>query len=407
MVSALITVGSELLTGRVRDENGPHIAKGLLRTDLLLNEIRVTGDRPGDMARAIEELAPRCDVLFVTGGLGPTEDDLTCEVILECLGAEGEPHVPTMEKIRKYFALRNIEPPGGVWKMARVPRGARVFPNDIGMACGFAAKLGTSVIIAMPGVPREMQRMFDDGVLPYLRKEIGIKDRTALLFRTAIIREGEVDEKIMASGLPLGEMEWGICSGAGVNDISFSELPGKPFDAPAIGRAMKEMFAESLLVGASLEEDVVSLLTERGMTIALAESCTGGLIAARITDVPGASKVFPGSVVAYSNEAKVKLLGVSASTLERCGAVSEETAREMAAGARQAFGADIGVSVTGIAGPDGGSAEKPAGTVCFGFAWPGETVSGRECFPGDRERVRLFSTAYALNRVRVRLVSGL
>jgi nicotinamide-nucleotide amidase len=312
-----------------------------------------------------------------------------------------------MEKIRAYFALRGQEPPKGVWKMARVPRGARVFMNEIGMACGFAAKLDKSVIISMPGVPREMKRMFDKGVLPFLREELGVKDRTALLFRTALIREGEVDEKIKSSGLPLGEMEWGICSGSGVNDISFSELPGKPFDAPAIGRAMKEIFAESLLDGASLEEDVVRLLAERGMTIALAESCTGGMIAVRITDVPGASKVFPGSVVAYSNEAKVKLLGVSASTLERYGAVSEETAIEMADGARNAFRADIGVSVTGIAGPAGGSAEKPAGTVCFGFAWPGKTVSKREFFPGDRERVRLFSTAYALNRVRMRLLCGI
>ena len=246
--------------------------------------------------------------------------------------------------------------------------------------------------------------MFDSGVIPYLRDELGVKEKSSLFFQTALIREAEVDERITSSGLPLHEMEWGICTGPGITEISFLEIPGKPFDCPSIGKAMRKLFGNSLLEHGSLEGDLVRLLSERGMTIALAESCTGGMTASRITGVPGSSKVFPGSLVAYSNEAKEGLLGVSSSTLARHGAVSEETAVEMAAGVKKAFGADIGVSITGIAGPDGGSADKPAGTVCFGFALPEKIDSKREFFPGDRERVRLFSTAYALNGVRLRMM---
>ncbi len=198
-------------------------------------------------------------------------------------------------------------------------------------------------------------------------------------------------------------MEWGICTSPGVNEITFAGKEDRPFAEDDIIAAMKGEFGGALLQRGSLEEDVVALLDGRGLTLALAESCTGGMVAARVTGTPGASRVFTGGVTAYANEAKARLLGVSESTLEKFGAVSEETAREMAEGARRALGANFGVSVTGIAGPGGGSGEKPVGTVCFGLASPEGVTSRREFIPGDRARVRDFSAAFALNMLRIYL----
>ncbi|MBP7584908.1 MAG: CinA family nicotinamide mononucleotide deamidase-related protein [Spirochaetes bacterium] len=403
MRAALVATGSELLHGSVRDTNAAFIGSRLFRTDLELAETRFTGDREDDIRRAIEETADRYDVVFVTGGLGPTEDDITCAAICAVSGLGTEIHAPSKERMMRFFAARGVSPNAGDMKMVTVPAGAAAFPNEVGLACGFAVRRKESTILALPGVPREMERMFDAHVLPYLMKELGARERCHLVFRVAAVREAEVDRRVKSLALPLGELEWGICTSPGVNEVTFAEKKGRPFAEGDIAAAMKGEFGDALLERGSLEEDVVFLLEGRGLTLALAESCTGGMVAARVTDVPGASRVFTGGVTAYANEVKAGLLGVSVATLEKFGAVSEETAREMAEGARQIMRAGIGVSVTGIAGPGGGSVEKPVGTVCFGLASPKGVVSRKEFFPGDRARVRDFSAAFALNMLRTYL----
>jgi len=401
--AALVATGSELLHGSVRDTNAAFIGSRLFRTDLELAETRFTGDREDDIRRAIGETAAVYDAVFVTGGLGPTEDDITCAAICAVAGLGTEIHAPSKERMMRFFAARGVSPNAGDMKMVTVPSGAAVFPNEVGLACGFAVHHGERTILALPGVPREMERMFDAHVLPYLMKELGARERRHLVFRVAAVREAEVDRRVKSLALPLDEMEWGICTSPGVNEITFAGKEDRPFAEDDIIAAMKGEFGGALLQRGSLEEDVVALLDGRGLTLALAESCTGGMVAARVTGVPGASRVFTGGVTAYANEAKARLLGVSESTLEKFGAVSEETAREMAEGARLALGANFGVSVTGIAGPGGGSGEKPVGTVCFGLASPEGVTSRREFIPGDRARVRDFSAAFALNMLRIYL----
>jgi nicotinamide-nucleotide amidase len=401
--AAVLATGSELLHGQVRDANGAFIASRLFRTDLELDEMRFTGDRGDDIRRALKELTARRGAVFVTGGLGPTEDDITCDAVCALMNLRTEVHEASRGRMIDFFALRGMTPNDGDMKMVTVPEGARVFPNDIGLACGFAVTRNGCAIIAMPGVPREMNRMFDAHVVPYLTGDLGVKTRRHLVFRAVAIRESEVNLRVKSLGLPLDGMEWGICTAPGLNEVTFAESPGLPFPADDISAAMNGAFGGSLLERGSLEEEVVFLLGERGRTLAIAESCTGGMAAALVTAVPGASNVFLGGVTAYSNESKARLLGVAGATLERYGAVSEETAREMAEGARRAFGAGIGVSITGIAGPGGGSDDKPVGTVCFGLATPDATVARREFIPGDRERVRAFSAVIALNMVRTHL----
>lgn len=403
MRAAVLATGSELLHGQVRDANGAFIASRLFRTDLELDEMRFTGDRGDDIRRALKELTARRGAVFVTGGLGPTEDDITCDAVCALMNLRTEVHEASRGRMIDFFALRGMTPNDGDMKMVTVPEGARVFPNDIGLACGFAVTRNGCAIIAMPGVPREMNRMFDAHVVPYLTGDLGVKTRRHLVFRAVAIRESEVNLRVKSLGLPLDGMEWGICTAPGLNEVTFAESPGLPFPADDISAAMNGAFGGSLLERGSLEEEVVFLLGERGRTLAIAESCTGGMAAALVTAVPGASNVFLGGVTAYSNESKARLLGVAGATLERYGAVSEETAREMAEGARRAFGAGIGVSITGIAGPGGGSDDKPVGTVCFGLATPDATVARREFIPGDRERVRAFSAVIALNMVRTHL----
>lgn len=403
MRAALVSTGSELLHGQVRDSNGAFIGSRLFRTDLDLAETRFTGDRVDDIRRALEETVARHDAVIITGGLGPTEDDLTCAIVRGMTGLGGEVHEPSRARMIEFFSRRGVSPAAGDMKMVTVPAGAVVLPNELGLACGFAVRWKGRAVIALPGVPREMERMFDAHVMPYLRNELGVGPRRHLVFRTVVIREAEVDRRVMSMGFPLDDLEWGICTSPGVNEVTFAEKPGRPFAEDDISAAMKKMFGDSLLERGSLEEDVVSLLGERGLMLAVAESCTGGLVAARVTDVPGASLVFMGGVTAYSDGVKSRLIGVSEATLDRYGAVSEETAREMAEGARQALGSDVAVSVTGIAGPGGGSAEKPVGTVCFGLAAKSGIRSWREFMPGDRGRIRAFSAAFALNIVRIYL----
>ncbi len=399
MQACAIITGSELLHGQIADQNGPFLATRLFTSAVEMKEIHLVGDCPEAIRRTFEDAIKRYHVVFVTGGLGPTDDDLTCRIICDVFNLEMDVDDASRDKMEAVFALRGLAPGPGDMKMVSVPKGAVVLPNDVGLACGFALHRDACTVVAMPGVPREMEPMFDHYVWPYLKNARGVRERKHFVMRTALMRESEVNARVhtLVEGL---SVEWSICAKYGINELTFVEREGSPFPEEAIRAGMEREFGKRLLRRDSIEEDVLALLEEKNLMLACAESCTGGLLSSRLTDVPGASKAFLGTVVSYSNEAKIRLLGVSKKTLENFGAVSEEVAGEMAAGACNALSADVAISITGIAGPGGGSAEKPVGTVCFGLASPGQVKTRKEFFPGDRDRVRTFSAVYALNMVR-------
>lgn len=294
MHACVIATGSELLRGRVRDENGALIAAGLFRLDMELGEMRFVGDRVADIRSALDETAARYEVLFITGGLGPTEDDLTCGILCDLAGVGTEIHGPSLDRMNDFFSKRGMEPRPGDMKMVTVPIGSRVFPNEVGMACGFAMPFRSSRVIALPGPPRELKRMWEAHVLPWLREGLGVKEKMFLTFRTLLLREAEADERVKSLELGKSGLEWGICTAPGINEITVTSTGGANFDESALRSSMRRLFGESLLDGESLEEEVVALLAGRGLTLSLAESCTGGMIGARITDVPGSSRVFRG-----------------------------------------------------------------------------------------------------------------
>lgn len=399
MKACAIITGSELLHGQIVDQNGPFLASKLFTSTIDLQEIHLVGDSPDAIRRSLNNAMDQNRIVFITGGLGPTDDDLTCNIVCDVCGLEMDVDEASREKMEAVFALRGLAPGPGDMKMVSVPKGAFVFPNDVGLACGFALRHGACTLVVMPGVPREMEPMFDHHVWPYLKEVLGVEERKNFVMRTCLMRESEVNARVR-SLLEGMDVEWGICAKYGICEITFVENERSPFPLEKIRESMAKEFGNRLLFRGSIEEDVLMLLEEKRLTLGCAESCTGGLISSRLTDVPGASNAFLGTVVSYSNEAKMQILGVAQSTLEAFGAVSEETAAEMAKGARDALSSDIAISTTGIAGPGGGSAEKPVGTVCFGLAGAGLVKTRKEFFPGDRFRVRNFSAVYALNLLR-------
>ncbi|HQO02193.1 MAG TPA: CinA family nicotinamide mononucleotide deamidase-related protein [Spirochaetota bacterium] len=398
---AVLSTGNEIIQGNVTDTNSRFIASGLFRTDLRLVRVVIVGDDPAELSEGISGCAAKADCVIITGGLGPTEDDYTLEVLCGMTGCAPAVYEKGAARMEAFFSSMGMKPNPGDIKMVSVPDGAKVFENTTGLAAGYALTFHDTLIIAMPGVPGEMQPMFDNEVLPYLQTEYGVRVKRHLTFRSVMLRESEVNKRVKSLPLPFDDFEWGICTTPGMNTVTFVEKSGRPFPDVRIQEEVRRALGNTVLGEDLLEKEVVAILAAEGITLAAAESCTGGLVAERITSVPGASAVFSGGVVAYSNTAKADILGVRPETLEQFGAVSEETAAEMAEGVRRLFGADIGIATTGIAGPGGGTVGKPVGTVCFGFAVKGGTETFTRNIPGDRERVRRFTSQTILNKIRL------
>jgi nicotinamide-nucleotide amidase len=338
-------------------------------------------DSSAEIKNAVAESLARADLIITTGGLGPTSDDLTRELIAELLGKKLVEDASVLRDIENYFAKRNRPRPTQTRVEAFVPEGAVVLRNKNGTAPGLAIEIknpkskivNPKWLIILPGPPRELRPMFDEFVVPLLQREFVAENFICRTLRTSGIGESIVQEKIETNLQPLvlRGLEIGYCARPGAVDV---RLTARGAGAQKIVDA-GELIAQNIL-GAGIygfddeeiENVVVKLLTQKKKTLALAESCTGGLIAHRITNVPGASEIFRGGIVAYSNAAKEKFLGVRAESLKKFGAVSEQVAREMAAGAREKFGADFAIAVTGIAGPSGGTVDKPVGTVFIAMA---------------------------------------
>ncbi len=409
LTAEIICVGTELLMGQVLNTNERFIASHLTEAGIALNHSSVVGDNPGRLKGAVSLAKGRSDIIIMTGGLGPTDDDLTKETVAEAFGKRLVFHPECMEKMVEYLKDAGKNLTGNNEKQAYLPEGCIVVENHNGTAPGCIIEEGEKAVILLPGPPGEMVPMFMEDVLPYLKKRSGtvLYSRVLRLFGIGESRAAAmIDDLIKAQTNPTiapyakeGEVTFRVTASA-END---EEARAMVDDACRVmyGRLGDYIYGEGDTT--SLAEVVVRALKEKNMTVSTAESCTGGLIGKMITEVSGASEVYGFGFVTYANEAKMQLIGVKGETLEKYGAVSEETAKEMAEGARRVSGSDIAVSVTGIAGPGGGTKEKPVGLVYIGVSDGAGTEAFRFMQHGDRERVRNKSALCALDLILKRI----
>ncbi len=401
----VINTGTELLLGNTLNTHSAWFGRELFKLGLRIARQTTVPDGEA-ITVAITESIRRADVLIVTGGLGPTSDDLTREITAEVLGLELITDEAALRSLEGFFTMRGRPMAAANLKQVLCPVGADILPNPNGTAPGIYVPprlngRSNCAIFLLPGPPRELYPMYQAEVVPRLRALSGVETAyEALELKFTGIGESDFHQGIDAELAAIPGLEYGYCAHIGEVDLRLIGAPA----ALAQGRAITLGHFEKFLIsddGCSLEAMVVRLLTARNLKLATAESCTGGLIANRITDVPGASAVLTHGFVTYANAAKVGLLGVSASDLEAHGAVSETVACQMAAGALRVSGADIAVAVTGIAGPSGGTAEKPVGTAWIGLATKDAAATAFKVYhPRNRHDFKLAVSQSALEAVR-------
>jgi nicotinamide-nucleotide amidase len=403
--AAILSTGDELTTGRIVDTNSSWIADKLFEIGIDLVGVLTVGDHRDRLVWAWRRGLELADVVISTGGIGPTADDLTSEVVAEVLGVPLVEDADSAARIRKMFEALGREMPLNNLKQALMPRGATIIPNAFGTAPGYRVARGEKHLVVLPGVPREMKPMMEETILPWLTGLRGGDEvYVARTFQTFGLTESGLDEMVAGAVDPA---EGRVSFRASFPEVSVRVVVhGKPAETEARLATLAARLRERIgpfVYGegkTTMEEVVGGLLRERGLSIALAESCTGGLVTHRLTNVPGSSAYVLGAGVTYADTAKRALLGVRAETLQAHGAVSEETAAEMAEGARRSFGANLGLAVTGIAGPDGGTPDKPVGTVCFGLASGSGVVTRRYQLWGTRDWVKLLASQVALDWIR-------
>lgn len=400
----LITTGSELLLGFTANTHVNYIARQLADIGLRLDRQTTVGDHRAEMRNAVSEALDRSDVILITGGLGPTSDDFTRDVVAELLDRKLVRDDGVAALISERFRKRGIRMPDSVLVQSLVPTGAQVLPNVNGTAPGLVIENAGSLVLLLPGPPRELKPLFEQYVRPVLEKNFAPADRPVCrVFKVVGLAESLVEEKVAPALADLPDIELGYCAKMGeveVRVISKTAEPAESKIRAALGDAIFGVGEDRL------EEVVIQLLTAAHQTIATAESCTGGLIASRLTNVSGASEVFLTGYVTYSNESKTRLLGVRKETLAKHGAVSEEVCREMAEGCRQHAETDFALATTGIAGPSGGTPEKPVGLVYTGLATPTRTEVRRHLLLFDRETFKFFASQNALDTVRRELLEA-
>jgi nicotinamide-nucleotide amidase len=413
----LLCTGDELVTGLTMDTNSPYLEERLFELGLKVERVTLVGDVREHITRALREGAARADVLLVSGGLGPTADDFTAECAAEAAGVPLEEDARVLEALRERVARRGRALTSNVARMARVPRGAEVVLNPVGAAPLFILRLGGCQLFFLPGVPREYRALVDGEVLPRVRAEWETRPdrvhRAFRLLRTVGVPESVLDARVAPLAAAHPRVVFGFRTHAPENHLKLmAEAPSRAEAEAALAAAEAAARAElgPALFGVdgdTYPEVLARLLTEARATLALAESCTGGLIASRLTAVPGASSFLVGGVVVYTERMKQSWVGVPAELLERHGAVSRPVAVAMAEGVRAACRATHGLSVTGFAGPTGGTPEEPVGTVYCALATEGApTRCERFTLPGDRDSVRLFAASHALELLREHLLSA-
>ncbi len=407
MVVELICVGTELLLGNIVNTNAAYLSEKCALLGLSMYHQSVVGDNAERLKESLETALNRSDVVILSGGLGPTQDDLTKETAAEVMGIplKEDPH--SRERIKEYFKNSQYKViTDNNWKQALVPEGAIVLDNENGTAPGIIMEKNGKSVILLPGPPGELIPMFEGKVYDYLNKlqpEIIYSTMVRICGLGESFVENEIRDLIdnqtnptIATYAKIGQVDLRVTAKAA------SEKEAAKLAKPMLKELVKR-FGDHIYTmdeHKSLEEVIVHFLKERSLTLTTAESCTGGMIAARITDVPGASEVFKQGLVTYSNRAKRKLLDVKKTTLKEYGAVSEKTAKEMAKNGAFITGSDACVSVTGTAGPTGGTEEKPVGLVYIGCCYNNKTVVKEFHFKGERQKIREQATANALILLR-------
>ncbi|MCI8599204.1 MAG: competence/damage-inducible protein A [Lachnospiraceae bacterium] len=407
MVVELISVGTEILLGNIVNTNAAFLSEKCAQLGLSLYYQTVVGDNPERLEETLKLALGRSDVVILGGGLGPTQDDLTKEIAARAFGKGlvEDPH--TKERIQAYFDVRGIkEITENNWKQAMVPEGAIVVDNDNGTAPGLILEEGDKIVILLPGPPNEMKPMFNQDIFPYLNKK---QPETILSETIKICGMGESKVETMIGDLIAAQSNPTIATYAKTGEVHL-RLTAKAEDKAAAKKLMKPLIRElKVRFGGNiyttdeqmtLEEAVVQLLKEQNLTLTTVESCTGGLFTGRLVNVQGASEVLKQGFITYSNKAKRKLIGVKKLTLKEFGAVSDKTAKEMAKGAILTTGSDVAVAITGIAGPDGGTKEKPVGLVYIAVSVKGDMHVEKFQFTGNRAKIRESAVVSALTLLR-------
>lgn len=410
MNAELIAIGSELLTPSRVDTNSAWLTEQLNAVGISIRMRVIVGDDEQPLEEALRDAIRRSDVVITTGGLGPTEDDITRKVVSRVLGRPLVLDDAVLQDLRERFERYGVRMTPNNERQALVIRDAEVLPNPNGTAPGQLARTGHATVVLLPGPPREMKPMFTEHVLPKIvRRGAGICIRRRVL-KTTGHGESTVDQKIAPIYGKYTNPSTTILHSAGEVEIHLTAHAEEPAAAERMLDELAGQIEEALApavfshAGETLEEVVGRGLTVRGLTVATAESCTGGLIAKRLTDLAGSSKFFKEGAVTYSNEAKTRQLGVPAATIERNGAVSREVAEAMAIGIKRASGATIGLSVTGVAGPGGGTETKPVGLVFVGLADDVQVEVKELRLFGSRDEIRLRASQAALELVRRRFL---
>ena len=406
LTAEIIAVGSELLTPEKTDTNSLWLTEKLMSIGVEVKLKTIVGDDEARLEETIRDALKRSDIVITTGGLGPTEDDVTRPISAKAAGRELVYHDQLESDLRERFLRWGREMPEINKRQAYVIEGATVLPNPNGSAVGMLLNDDGKFLVVLPGPPREMKPMFENHVLDILRSVGGNVSVVRRVLRVSGMGESAVDELIAPIYKAYESVQTSILFNRTEIEIHLYAAAKTESEGAAVLNELASKLADRLgsalfaMNGETMEEVVGNLLKSRKETVSVAESCTGGLIGMRLTETPGASAYFQQGAITYSNESKQQVLGVPAATLEKFGAVSSETARAMAEGMRNVAGTDYAISVTGIAGPDGGSDEKPVGTVYIGYADSQKTKSLHFTLPGDRYLIRWRSSQAALDYLR-------
>ena len=412
MIAEILSVGTELLMGQIANTDAQYLSRRLGELGVTLYRHTTVGDNPARVKQAISEALSRADVVITTGGLGPTEDDLTKEMVAEFFGLTMELDAPSLDAVRAHMCRIGREMTQNNNKQAYFPHGAIIMPNRCGTAPGCIVEQGEKAVAVLPGPPREMQDMFERCLAPYLRKRSGahIQSRFLRVFgvgesktETLLLDLFHSQNPTLALYCGAGEVTARISARVGAQEDASPLID--PLEAEIrrrLGDAVYAAYAPGEEV--SLASTVLKMLIERGQSLAVAESLTGGMLASSLIDCPGASAAVLEGHVTYSNEAKTRVLGVRPETLQAHGAVSAECALEMAEGARSISGATWALSTTGVAGPGGGTPNKPVGLAFVGVAGPSGARAERLSLRGGRDWIRTLTCQNALNLLRLQLM---
>ncbi|MBU5334873.1 competence/damage-inducible protein A [Intestinibacter bartlettii] len=410
MKAEIITVGTEILLGDILNTNCRYLSRELAAMGIEMYYQITVGDNEERLLKTLEESLNRSDIVICTGGLGPTEDDMTKEVCAKYFGYELELHKPSLDAMLERFKHMNRVPTKNNEKQAYFPKEAYILKNDNGTAPGCIMEKDNKMIVVLPGPPKEMQPMFENYVKPYLSKLTDDVIESEVL-RIIGVGESKVENDILdiidsQTNPTIATYAKGYECTLRITAKAKSVEEAKELIKP-MSDEMKRRFGQSLYATGetSIEEVVAKMLVENNLKIAVAESCTGGMVSASLINYPGISSVFMEGCVTYSNEAKMKSLGVKKETLDVYGAVSAECAKEMASGVAARYNTNVGIATTGIAGPGGGTDEKPVGLVYFGIYINGKVISKKYVFNGDRQGVRERATRTILNDLRLELLN--